>query len=74
MGTWGYHFDENDTYNEVQELFISLFKSGKSDIELTDMILEKYYKDPDYHIVVIALADCLWHCNLLSSRIYDGNL
>lgn len=71
MGIWGYHFNENDTYNEVQELFISLFKSGKSDIELTDMILEKYYKDPDYHIVVIALADCLWHCNLLSSRIYD---
>lgn len=71
MGTWGYNFDENDTYHEVKELFIHLLKSDKSVLESTNIILERYSEDEDYHIVVIALADCLWHINMLTPNIYN---
>lgn len=71
MGTWGYNFDENDTFHEVEELFIHLLKSGKSVSELTEIILEQYSEDEDYHIVIIALADCLWHVNMLTPKMYN---
>lgn len=71
MGTWGYDFDENDTYHEIKELFIDLIKSGNSVSESTDIILGQHCNDEDYHIVVIALADCLWHINMLTPKIYN---
>lgn len=43
MGTWGYKINQNDIYSDVKQYYISYLQLGKSNIEATKMLMDKFH-------------------------------
>lgn len=72
MGTWGIDINQDDTFCSVCENFKAWLHTGMKLNSIVDKIIVLYEDEPDKHVAYLAIAECLWHCNQLTSNIYDN--
>lgn len=78
MGTWGTGIYQNDVAEDVKDLYIGYLKSGKSDDEALQLLLDKFeneINDPDDSLdFFFSLADTMWKKGRLTEDIKNKAL
>lgn len=69
MGMWDLNISANDTYREVQSIYIAGYNSGYDPLVIADELLARYENDPERHLAYLSLADCLWHSGVSYERV-----
>lgn len=58
MNMWELNISADDTYQEVQSIYVSNFNSGYDPLVIADELLAHYESDPERHLAYLSLADC----------------
>ena len=73
MGAWGYQLFSDDVACEVKEYYTKCLRSGMSDIEAENAVIESFSEEladsEDRDAVVFALADTEWNLGRLSDEV-----
>lgn len=69
MGMWELDISANDTYQEVQSIYVSNYNLGYDPLVIADELLTRYESDPERHLAYLSLADCLWHSGISCERV-----
>lgn len=73
MGTWGYKINQNDIYSDVKQYYISYLQLGKSNIEATKMLMDKFHcilvNEDDAPLFWMALAQIQWQKGRLLDEV-----
>ncbi len=68
MGIWGVKIEQNDSFCEAVELFQQKIATGLQPREVYECMSKEFENEPDYHVVLFAITQCLWYCNQLTEE------
>lgn len=69
MGVWGVGIAQDDAFAETCEQFKDALQAGRTPESIAEELLLSSRDNPEAHIIFMAVADCLWHCNQLSNEM-----